>query len=197
MIERADLLRVDATGMIHPLGKTASQELRARAGEWRIIEGPLDVLLMRRAGTPTAPVAVLKLAGEIRTPGAMCDIVALAFQADRTRIATLLLSRDLSGQVVFSDDGSGFRQRPEDEALDAAHPALRDARYAEKLAAREQVVPAPDTGQNAGTGVIRPPGGIDPGINKARPDTTAPETSPTPVVPPPGSPGGNPNVVPK
>jgi hypothetical protein len=29
----------------------------------------------------------------------MCDIIALAFQTDRTRIATLLLSRDLSGQV--------------------------------------------------------------------------------------------------
>jgi hypothetical protein len=29
----------------------------------------------------------------------MCDIIALAFQTDRTRIATLLLSRDLSGQT--------------------------------------------------------------------------------------------------
>jgi hypothetical protein len=29
----------------------------------------------------------------------MCDLVALAFQADRSRVATLLLSRDLSGQV--------------------------------------------------------------------------------------------------
>jgi hypothetical protein len=29
----------------------------------------------------------------------MCDIIALAFQTDRTRIATLLMSRDLSGQV--------------------------------------------------------------------------------------------------
>jgi hypothetical protein len=29
----------------------------------------------------------------------MCDIIALAFQADRSRIATLLMSRDLSGQV--------------------------------------------------------------------------------------------------
>ncbi len=29
----------------------------------------------------------------------MCDIIALAFQNDRTRIATLLMSRDLSGQV--------------------------------------------------------------------------------------------------
>jgi len=29
----------------------------------------------------------------------MCDIIALAFQTDRSRIATLLLSRDLSGQT--------------------------------------------------------------------------------------------------
>jgi hypothetical protein len=29
----------------------------------------------------------------------MCDVIALAFQTDRTRVATLLLSRDLSGQV--------------------------------------------------------------------------------------------------
>ena len=29
----------------------------------------------------------------------MCDIIALAFQTDRTRVATLLMSRDLSGQV--------------------------------------------------------------------------------------------------
>jgi hypothetical protein len=29
----------------------------------------------------------------------MCDLIALAFQTDRTRVATLLLSRDLSGQT--------------------------------------------------------------------------------------------------
>jgi hypothetical protein len=29
----------------------------------------------------------------------MCDVIALAFQTDRSRIATLLMSRDLSGQV--------------------------------------------------------------------------------------------------
>jgi diguanylate cyclase len=29
--------------------------------------------------------------------------------------------RDLSGHVVFSDDGSGFSEQPEDEALEAAH----------------------------------------------------------------------------
>src|ERR1700679_2802572 len=92
MIERADLLRVDATGMIHPLGKTASQELRARAGEWRIVEGPLDVLLLRRAGPGQGPV--LKIAGEIRSPGAMCDIVALIAQAQ------------WRGELALVDEGS-------------------------------------------------------------------------------------------
>jgi hypothetical protein len=29
----------------------------------------------------------------------MCDVIALAFQTDRSRVATLLMSRDLSGQV--------------------------------------------------------------------------------------------------
>ena len=29
----------------------------------------------------------------------MCDIIALAFQTDRTRIATMLLTNNLSGQV--------------------------------------------------------------------------------------------------
>jgi len=32
--------------------------------------------------------------------------------------------RDLQGNVVFSDDGSGFAQKPEDEALDAAHGTI-------------------------------------------------------------------------
>ncbi len=61
----------------------------------------------------------------------------------------------------------------------------------------QQGVPAPNGGSNTGMPVIRPPAGIDPGINKALPDNGAPETFPTPVLPPPGSPGGNPNVVPK
>lgn len=32
--------------------------------------------------------------------------------------------RNLSGQVVFSDDGSGFKDRHEDEALDAGIGAV-------------------------------------------------------------------------
>jgi hypothetical protein len=44
------------------------------------------------------------------------------------------------------------------------------------------------------SGVIRPPGGVDPGIQTKVP---APNPNSMPVIPPPGAPGGNPNVQPK
>jgi hypothetical protein len=43
-------------------------------------------------------------------------------------------------------------------------------------------------------GVIKPPSNVDPGITATPP---VPNPGTMPVVPPPGSPGGNPNVQPK
>jgi hypothetical protein len=52
---------------------------------------------------PAAPAAQRPPAGQPKDfreySRLMCDIIALAFQADRSRVATLLMSRDLSGQV--------------------------------------------------------------------------------------------------
>jgi hypothetical protein len=78
MSDRDDLLRVDGTGTVHPVGRLASQQLRPRAGEWRLIPSPKELIVARSTG---AGDAVLKLAGEIRSPGALCDIVALAAQS--------------------------------------------------------------------------------------------------------------------
>ena len=44
------------------------------------------------------------------------------------------------------------------------------------------------------SGVIHPPAGVDPGIAAPVPD---PHPNSTPVIPPPGTPGGNPSVQPK
>lgn len=43
-------------------------------------------------------------------------------------------------------------------------------------------------------GVLHPPAGVDPKITVPAPD---PNPHSTPVIPPPGTPGGNPSVVPK
>lgn len=51
---------------------------------------------------------------------------------------------------------------------------------------------APDNGTDRG--IIRPPTTVDPGIHQAAP---VPQAGTMPVIPPPGTPGGNPNVVPK
>jgi hypothetical protein len=76
--DRDDLLRVDGTGTVHPVGRGASQLLRLRAGEWRLVRSPKDLIIARSV---SAGDAVLKLAGEIRSPGALSDIVALAAQS--------------------------------------------------------------------------------------------------------------------
>lgn len=53
----------------------------------------------------------------------------------------------------------------------------------------------PDSpGGTTSNGVARPREPVDPGISRRTP---APENFPTPVIPPPGTPGGNPSVVPK
>lgn len=59
----------------------------------------LNKLAKEEAG-PTAPRPPAAQPKDFREYARlMCDIIALAFQSDRSRVATLLLSRDLSGQV--------------------------------------------------------------------------------------------------
>jgi hypothetical protein len=70
-------LRIDATGTVHPVGRRASQELRARAGEWRLVAAPGGILLAVQAGEVARP---LRLAGEVRAPGGLCDVVSTIAQ---------------------------------------------------------------------------------------------------------------------
>jgi hypothetical protein len=101
MAKREDLLRVDSTGTVHSVGRTASQEMRARAGEWRLLPGPKDVCILRPEGRE---VAALKMAGEIRTPGAICDVVALAAQSSWTG-EIVVLEAD-SQRAIYLDGGA-------------------------------------------------------------------------------------------
>ena len=68
------------------------------------IQPLLDGQPLSRGLTPTATAGMQRLAAEAVKNG----------DVQRIRL------RDLAGNVVFSDDRSGFRQTPEDEALDAS-----------------------------------------------------------------------------
>jgi hypothetical protein len=101
MDKRADLLRVDTTGTVHSVGRTASQEMRARSGEWRLLPGPRNVCLLR----PAVAGATLRMAGELRVPGAICDVIAVAAQSAWTG-EIVVLDVDGPQRSVYLDSGS-------------------------------------------------------------------------------------------
>ncbi|MBV9655097.1 MAG: hypothetical protein JOZ42_11105 [Acetobacteraceae bacterium] len=75
--------------------------------------------------------------------------------------------------------------------LSAAETGSSDARPAHPPQAQQLT---PPDGGGSRTGIIHPPGTVDPGMTKPAPNAQA---FPTPVVPPPGTPGGNQQVIPK
>ena len=61
----------------------------------------------------------------------MCDIIALAFQTDKTRVATLLLCRDLSGLFYpFLDVRTAHHPTSHDDNSDAYERVTRYLRRA-------------------------------------------------------------------
>ena len=78
---------------------TSVREIETRAAAMRAAKDKAE----RRANDRGRPLAAMKrpddgLPEDIREHmRLMCDIVALGFQTDKTRVATLLLNRDLSG----------------------------------------------------------------------------------------------------
>lgn len=118
--DRSELVRIDDTGTVHAIGRKASERLRERRGEYRLLPAPRHVLFMRYVGEDgqrdEGDGAVVRLAGEVIGPGAICDIVTFAAQAgwrgelvvqdgDRTR--TILFD---SGYVVgATSDAPGER----------------------------------------------------------------------------------------
>jgi hypothetical protein len=78
---------------------TSVREVEKRVGRMRAAEGKAKERARDR-GRPvlTMPRPANGLPEDIREHmRLMCDVIALAFQTDRTRVATLLLCRDLSG----------------------------------------------------------------------------------------------------
>jgi hypothetical protein len=104
MSDRDDLLRVDVTGTVHPVGRAASQELRARAGEWRLAPSTPGIVMMRRPEQHGVSPPALRIAGEIKTPGALCDIISLISQSGWK--GELVVIEDRQVRSLYFDSGN-------------------------------------------------------------------------------------------
>ncbi|MGO9875938.1 MAG: putative bifunctional diguanylate cyclase/phosphodiesterase [Acidimicrobiia bacterium] len=103
------------------LGFVLAGSYRTEARRRGLAEGRSEAELI--AQTAIAPLfRPVPLQGRL-TPGPGSPYTALtrvAKEAVGKQHVLRLRVRNLAGNVVFSDDGSGFAERPEDEALDAA-----------------------------------------------------------------------------
>lgn len=105
---RSELVRIDSRGEAHPIGTVASQRLRARAGTYRMLPAPRHVVFMRNTGEDgrrdADDGAIVRLAGEITAPGALCDVLALIGQTG-WRGELVVLDGD-DARSVFFDQGN-------------------------------------------------------------------------------------------
>jgi len=105
---RAELVRIDSHGQAHPIGNVASQRLRSREGTHRVLPAPAHMLFMRRVAADglrsDADGPTVRLAGEITSTGALCDIVALLGQA-AWRGELIVLDGD-HARSIFFDQGN-------------------------------------------------------------------------------------------
>ena len=105
---RSELVRIDPSGVAHPIGTVASQRMRARAGAFRLLPAPDHVVFMRYTGEDgrrdAEDGAIVRLAGEITSPGAMCDVFALLGQTGwRGELAVL---DGPTARTVYFDQGN-------------------------------------------------------------------------------------------
>ena len=101
------------------LGLLLAWSYRTEARQRGIAEGRSEALVV--AETAVEPRLSSRPLSQGLTPSEKASMQTLVSKAVRQHDILRLRLRDLSGNVVYSDDGSGFKERPEDEALEAAH----------------------------------------------------------------------------
>ncbi len=101
------------------LGASYRAEARVERG---LAEGRSEALLV--AETAVEPALDGRPLSDGISANENADLKRLVRHVITNHDVLRLRLRNLSGQVVFSDDGSGFGQKPEDEALDAARGSV-------------------------------------------------------------------------
>ncbi|MBK8995998.1 MAG: DUF4388 domain-containing protein [Myxococcales bacterium] len=118
---RAELVRIDASGVAHPIGITASQRMRAREGAFRLLPSPRHVVLMRLTGEDgkrdREDGAIVRLAGEITASGEVTDVLAMVAQAN-WRGELVVLDAEHTRSILFEQGNIvGVQTTCDDERL--------------------------------------------------------------------------------
>jgi diguanylate cyclase (GGDEF)-like protein len=101
------------------LGIALAFSYRSEARQRGVAEGRSEAILV--AKTAVEPILDSRPLTSHLSPDESRDLDRLVTRAVRAHNVLRLRLRDLTGHVVFSDDGSGAKARPEDEAIEAAH----------------------------------------------------------------------------
>jgi diguanylate cyclase (GGDEF)-like protein len=108
--------------MVTGLGLALAASYRSEARQRGVAEGRSEAILV--AETAIEPILDGRPLGDHLSKTETSQLERLVARSVRTHNVLRLRLRDLSGNVVFSDDGSGFKDKPEDEAIDAAHGVI-------------------------------------------------------------------------
>jgi hypothetical protein len=116
-----ELVWIDGQGVAHPLGEVATQRMRLREGAYRMLPTPKHLVFMRYTGADgrrdLEDGAIVRLAGEITAPGAMCDVLAILGSAC-WRGELVVMDGELTRSVFFeAGNVVGVRTDAEDERL--------------------------------------------------------------------------------
>ncbi len=135
---RDDLVRIDVTGVVHPVGETARVRLQGRVGTFHVLPAPPHMVVLRQAEGEGVETRTCLLSGEIRDAGALCDVAS--FLGATPHKGELVVLDAGASRSVFIDGGYvvGARSSVATERLGevlCAHGVLDEA----KLAASQEL----------------------------------------------------------
>ncbi len=110
---------VSSLVIVAALGFALAASYRTEATHRGVAEGRSEAQLV--AETAVEPILDGRPLGDHLSRAETTQLDRLVARSVGSHNLLRVRLRDLAGNVVFSDDGSGFGDKPEDEALDAAH----------------------------------------------------------------------------
>jgi len=108
--------------MVAGLGFALAASYRTEARQRGVAEGRSEAILV--AETAVEPILDGRPLGDHLSETETDRLDGLVDRSVHTHNVLRLRLRDLAGNVVFSDDGSGFGDAPEDEAIEATHGTI-------------------------------------------------------------------------